>query len=129
MRDFDEDMNRLTEGVIGAAIEVHRTLGPGFLESSYEKVLCIEMGLRGIEHVVQHPVALKYKEHQIGEGRLDLLVDRKLVVELKAIDKLAPIHHAQVISYLKATKLEVGLLMNFNVEVLRDGIKRIVLTQ
>ncbi len=124
-----DDMNRLTGDVIGAAIEVHRLLGPGFLESVYEDALCIELRLRGIPFVRQRPFALEYKGHSIGNARLDLLVGGRLVVELKAVDALAPIHSAQVLSYLKMTGARLGLLINFNVPALRrGGIKRIVLS-
>lgn len=129
MRDFPEQINDLTETVIGAAIEVHRNLGPGFIESTYHRALEIELEIRDLVYESEKPVALEYKGRPIGEGRLDLLIDKKVVIELKAVDKIAPIHQAQVISYLKATKLQVGLLINFNTEVLRDGIKRVVLTQ
>ncbi len=123
------ELNRLTGEVIGAAIEVHRLLGPGFLESVYEDALCIELGLRGIPFARQHPFALDYKGHSIGGARLDLLVDSCLVVELKAVDALAPVHSAQVLSYLKVTGSRLGLLINFNVPALRrGGIKRIVLS-
>jgi GxxExxY protein len=112
--------------VIGAAIEVHRILGPGFLEQTYQKALLIELKLRGIPAVPQFPVALTYKGETLGEGFLDFLVAGCLVVELKTVDKLGPIHTAQVISYLKATGLCLGLLINFNSPVLRDGIKRVI---
>lgn len=129
MKDMPKQMNALTEAVIGAAIEVHRNLGPGFIESTYHRALEIELELRGVVFESEKPVALEYKGRQIGEGRLDLLIDKEVVVELKAVDQLAPIHQAQVLSYLKATNLQVALLINFNVEVLRDGLKRVVLTQ
>lgn len=129
MHDMPEQINKLTEAVIGAAIEVHRQLGPGFIESTYHRALEVELELRGIGYQSEEPASLEYKGRPIGEGRLDLLVDGQVVVELKAVDKLASIHQAQVMSYLKATKLQVGLLINFNVEVLRDGIRRIVLTR
>lgn len=124
----DAELNELSRAVIGAAIEVHRLLGPGFLESTYEKALIVELRLRGIDCVFQHPVSLLYKGEPIGEGRLDLLVGGRLVVELKAVERILDVHKAQVISYLKATGHQLGLLINFNVEVLRDGIHRIILT-
>jgi GxxExxY protein len=114
--------------VIGAALEVHRSLGPGFLESVYEEALCIELGLREIAFQRQVPVAVEYKGHAVGEGRLDLLVAGRLVVELKAVESILPVHQAQVISYLKATGHQLGLLINFNVPVLKSGIKRIILS-
>lgn len=121
-----EEVDRLASAVIGAAIEVHRILGPGYLEKTYEEALAIEFGLRGIAFSRQHPIALTYKGHAIGEGRLDFLVGGELVVELKTVDALAEIHKAQVISYLKATGHILGLLINFHVPVLKDGIKRVV---
>ena len=108
--------------------EPDRELGPDFLESTYAKALAVELTRRNINSAQEAPIQLSYKGELIGEGRIDLMVEDRLVVELKAIDKIAPIHHAQVISYLKITKKSLGLLINFNVEVLRDGIKRIILT-
>lgn len=119
-------MSQLTGGVIGAAIEVHRMLGPGFLESVYEEALCVELQLRGIPFRRQPVVAVNYKGHLVGEGRLDLLINNTLIVELKAIENLAPIHEAQVLSYLKMTSHPLALLINFNVRVLKDGIRRIM---
>ena len=122
------ELDRLAHAVIGAAIEVHRSLGPGFLESVYEEALCIELDVRRIPFERQWPVAVNYKGHPVGEGRLDLLVGGMLVVELKAVEGVAPIHVAQVMSYLKATGHRLGLLINFNVPFLKSGIKRIVLS-
>ncbi|MBA2586787.1 MAG: GxxExxY protein [Chthoniobacterales bacterium] len=102
-----------TQRIIGAAIRVHRELGPGFLESVYEEALAVEFALRGIAFVRQKPVALFYKDHQIGEHRLDFLVDGLIVVELKAIRTLEDIHFAIGRSYLKATGLQDGILLNF----------------
>jgi GxxExxY protein len=127
-KEPDNEVDRLAHAVIGAAIEVHRILGPGFLESVYEEALCVELRLRNIPFARQVVIDLDYKGQAVGESRLDLLVGSSLIVELKAVDALAPIHHAQVISYLKATKHQVGLLMNFNVPVLKDSIKRIILS-
>jgi GxxExxY protein len=110
-------------------IEVHRKLGPGFLESVYEEAACIEFEKRKIPYERQVKIAVEYDGKIIGEGRIDLLIDKKLIVELKAVDSLAPIHLAQVMSYLRMTKLDLGLLVNFNVPVLKNGIKRVVLTQ
>jgi GxxExxY protein len=124
----DRDIDALAYATIGSGIEVHRILGPGFLESVYEAALAVELELRGLRFERQKPVPLQYKGREIGEGRLDLLIAGRLVVELKAVDALAPIHRAQVISYLKATHLPLGLLINFNVPVLKDGIERLVLT-
>jgi GxxExxY protein len=121
-------LDRLARTVIGAAIEVHRHLGPGYLESLYEEALSIELGLRRIPFERQKPIAVNYNGHGIGEGRVDLIVGDELLVELKAVEALAPIHKAQVISYLKATERHLGLLINFNVPVLRSGIQRVVLS-
>jgi len=124
-----EKLDELAKAVIGAAIEVHRELGPGFLESVYEEALCVELKLKGIPFERQVPIAVDYRGYRVGESRLDLLVDQALAVELKAVDVLAPIHHAQVLSYLKALGGRLGLLINFNVPVLKNGIKRIVLSR
>lgn len=124
----DSQMNRLTEAVIGAAIEVHRELGPGFLESIYEEALCLELSERKINFQRQSPVSVSYKGTLIGQGFIDILVENRLIVELKAVDELIPVHKAQIISYLKARGLWVGLLINFNMPILKDGIKRVVLT-
>jgi len=103
-----------TELIIPAAIAVHRELGPGFLESIYEQALAVEFALRGIAFIRQHPVPLFYRDHQIGEHRLDFLVDNKIVVELKAVEALENVHFAIVRSYLKATGLADGLILNFS---------------
>jgi GxxExxY protein len=113
--------------IIGAAIEVHRLLVPGFLESVYEEALCVELGLRDVPFSRQVPIDITYKGRNIGSGRVDLLVGGCVVVELKATDTIAPIHVAQVLSYLKATRLRLALLITFNVPLLRTGIKRIAL--
>ena len=120
------ELEQLTRDVIGAAIEVHRVLGPGLLESAYENALCIELGLRNLSFVRQPAVNVSYEDHVVGVGRLDLLVGGALVVELKAVEALAEIHRAQVISYLKTTGHQLALLINFNVPRLKDGIKRII---
>ncbi len=127
-RELGEEMSQLTGMVIGAAIEVHRLLGPGFLESVYHQALRFEFEMRGIPHKFKHPVAVKYKNHQVGEGELDFLVGDRLIVELKAVERLTPIHEAQVMSYLKMTKNSLGLLINFNVPLLKEGIKRIIIS-
>jgi len=121
-------VDQLAREVIGAAIEVHRVLGPGFLESVYEEAVAIELAVRNIPFERQVAIGVEYRGQQIGEGRLDLLVGGAVIVELKAVEALAPIHTAQVISYLKTTGHLLGLLINFNVPVLKEGIRRIVLT-
>jgi GxxExxY protein len=122
------ELDRLAHRVIGAAIEVHGVLGPGFLESVYEEALCVELTFRGIPFARQVPIGVQYKGERVGEARLDLLVDQTLVVELKAVEVLAPIHVAQILSYLKATRLHLGLLISFNVTLLRRGIRRVIYT-
>ena len=123
-----EESRGLSEAVIGAAIEVHRVLGPGFVEAVYERALCAELTQRGIPFVAQAVVVVRYKDMPVGEARLDVVVADKLVLELKAVDAYSPVHLAQVLSYLKATGLPLGLLINFNVRVLRDGIRRVART-
>jgi GxxExxY protein len=125
----DTRLERLARETIGAAIEVHRDLGPGFLESVYEAALAIELERRHLPFQRQVPVGVAYKGVAVGEHRLDLLIGERLVVELKTVDALLPIHKAQVISYLKAKNSPLGLLINFKVEALRKGIQRIILTK
>jgi len=122
-------MNRdkLTEKIIGAAIEAHKILGPGLLESIYEEALCYEFDLRGIHYDRQIEIDLDYKGHVIKGQRLDLLVDREVIVEIKSVRSLPDIAFAQTLSYLKAARLKRALLINFGVEVLTRGIKRISL--
>ncbi|KAB8335281.1 GxxExxY protein [Scytonema tolypothrichoides VB-61278] len=127
-REPSEEVDGLAYAVIGAAIEVHRVLGPGFLESVYQEALEVEFRMRGIPYMSQHPVGVNYKGHSVGEGKLDFLVGDVLIVELKAVENLAPIHESQVISYLKMTNHSLGILINFNVPVLKQGIKRIILS-
>ena len=119
-------INQLTKRVIGAAMEVHSLLGPGYLESAYEQALAIELESRHISFERQKSFALCYKGQAIGEGRMDFYVNQMLVVELKSVDSLLPVHVAQVIAYLKATDQKIGLLINFHAESLRKGIRRIV---
>jgi len=124
----EEELNRITEQVIGAAIEVHRALGPGLLESAYEECLGRELTLRSIPFVRQHPLPVEYKGMELDCGyRLDLLVANAVVVELKAVSAIEPIHEAQLLTYLKLGGWKLGLLINFNVPVLRDGIRRRIL--
>jgi len=120
-----EKRDPLTEKVIGCAIEVHRALGPGLLESTYERCLARELELNGIAHQTQVAVPVEYKGVQLDCGyRLDLLVEEALIVELKAVDRLQPIHEAQLLTYMKLSGIDTALLMNFNVKRLVDGIKR-----
>ncbi len=118
----------LTWRIIGAAIEVHRELGPGLLESLYEDAFCYELGESGLVYRRQMPISVAYKQQSIGNLIADVVVEDKVIVELKAVDKLAPIHTTQMLTYLKVTDLNLGLLLNFNVKTLKDGgIKRFVL--
>jgi GxxExxY protein len=118
----------LSHAVVGAAIEVHRHLGPGLLESVYELALCRELRMRGLQVEQQVSVPVFYKGAELETKlRLDLLVNASVVIEVKSVDRLVPIHRAQVLTHLKLTKLQVGLLINFNVELLKHGIKRILL--
>ena len=119
--------NEVTEKIIGAAIEVHRHLGPGLLESAYEQCLCHELSLVGLRFERQVPLPVSYKGLRLDCAyRLDLLVSNLVIVEIKATDDLSPIHQAQLLTYLKATGKQVGLLLNFNVPVLKDGIRRVI---
>jgi GxxExxY protein len=120
--------NELSYRVIGAAIEVHRHLGPGFPESAYEEALAIELRHRGVGFRRQSELPIFYKEHRVGQMRLDFLVEDRLVLELKAVDSIAQVFRAQVLSYLRAGGFALGLLINFNVPRLRDGIIRIIET-
>jgi len=121
--EFDE----LSRRVIGCALEVHKHLGPGLLESTYEQCLAHELRQAGIDFKLQHPVPVAYKGILLDCGyRLDLLIEDRLVVELKCVEKVLPIHEAQVLTYMKLAGIRIGLLMNFNVTRLRDGIKRFV---
>lgn len=120
--------NELTEIAIGCAIEVHRALGPGPLESAYEICLCRELNFRGIPFERQVSIPVEYKGVRLDCGyRADLIVGGKILVEIKAVDQLAPIHEAQLLSYLKLSGLKVGLLINFNERVLTHGVRRKVL--
>jgi len=123
----NQRLDQISHGIIGAAIEVHRHLGPGMLESAYEACLVFEIKRLGIKVEEQKPLPVVYKEVKLDCGyRLDLVVEDEIIVEIKAIEKLLPIHDAQLLSYLRLTRKKVGLLMNFHVPVLKDGLKRIV---
>ena len=119
--------NEITQQIIGAAIEVHRQLGPGLLESTYEECLYHELMIRRLNFERQKPIPLVYKDAKLDCGyRLDLLVEGRIVVELKSVDGLGPIHEAIILTYLKLSGHKLGLLINFNVPLLKDGIKRFV---
>jgi GxxExxY protein len=118
----------LTEQIIGGAIEVHKHWGPGLYEEIYERSMYRELHLRNVPFESQLSVPLIYKNERVGDDlRLDLIVDHRVVVELKAVNELLPVHEAQLLTYMKLTKCRVGLLINFNVAVLKQGIKRLVL--
>ena len=121
------DINKLSSKIIGAAIEVHKTLGPGLLESSYEQCLCYELNLQGLSFKSQKPLPVVYKGKRLDCGyRLDIVVDNAIILELKACETILQIHKAQLLTYLKLSDLHLGLILNFNVPVMRDGIVRIV---
>jgi GxxExxY protein len=125
--DHKDHLDRITREVIGAAIAVHRTLGPGLLESAYETCLAFELRQRGLEVVEQKPLPVIYRAVKLDCGyRLDLLVESCVIVEVKAVEALLPIHQAQLLSYLRLTGLSTGLLLNFNVQVLKQGVRRVV---
>ena len=122
------ELNALSESTIGAAIEVHCALGPGLLESAYQQCLCHELRLRGIPFDCELTLPVSYKGTRLDCGyRLDLLLDQRLVVEVKSVERLEKIHEAQLLTYLRLGNWHLGLLINFNVPVLKDGIKRRVL--
>ncbi len=125
---LDPALNALTQAVIGAAIEVHRHLGPGFRELTYQKALECELRLREIAFRPQCPVKLFYKGFEVGEGFMDLLVEQQLVVEIKAVENWNEVFEDQVIAYLKASSLPLGLIINFNVSKLYTGVKRVINT-
>lgn len=113
--------------IIGAAIEVHRHLGPGYLEAVYHNAVCIELGLRGIDYKAQRPIDVTYKGHSLALHKIDLIVEACVVVEIKAVAQLEEIHAAQLLSYLRSSGIRAGLLTNFNKPVLKAGLRRIVL--
>jgi len=122
------EVNKITEKIIGAAIEVHRHLGPGLLESTYQFCLAKEMSLLGLDFEQQKPLPLEYKGSKLDCGyRIDFLVEQSVIIELKSVDKLLPIHEAQLLTYLRLSKCKIGLLINFNVPILKQGIKRMAL--
>ena len=122
-----EEIDRLSNKVIGAAIEVHKVLGPGLLESAYEECLVYELKIAGIEFERQAALPVVYKDIRLDCGyRLDVVIDKAIILELKAVETIMPIHEAQILTYLKLSGLKLGLLLNFNVPFMRNGIKRIV---
>jgi GxxExxY protein len=122
--EFDD----LSRRVIGCAIEVHRELGPGLLESTYEQCLAHELKLNGMEFTLQHPLPVEYKAMRLDCGyRVDVLVENSLILELKSVEEITGIHEAQLLTYMKLAGIRTGLLINFNVSTLKNGIKRFVL--
>ncbi|KPV53381.1 GxxExxY protein [Kouleothrix aurantiaca] len=118
----------LTQQIIGAAIEVHKAIGPGLLESAYQACLAQELRLRNVAFETEKPLPIMYKGAKLDCGyRLDFLIEGRVVVEIKSIETLLPIHEAQILTYLRLTQCKIGLLINFNVPVLKNGIKRIIL--
>lgn len=122
----DQSLDDLAHRVIGAAIQVHRVLGPGLPEGVYESALCVQLTRDNIPYVRQKRFEIIYENVKVGEGRMDLVIAERLVVEAKAMEMLMKIHQQQLLSYLRANRLPLGLLINFNVVVLRDGLQRIV---
>ena len=121
------DINKLSSKVIGAAIEVHKHLGPGLLESAYEECLCYEFDLDKLSYARQKALPIIYKGKELDCGyRLDIVVENQLILELKSVEKIEPIHKAQLLTYLKLADISLGLILNFNVELMKDGIVRIV---
>ncbi|VVB85053.1 PD-(D/E)XK nuclease superfamily protein [uncultured archaeon] len=121
------DENELSNKTVGAAIEVHRTLGPGLLESTYEECLCHELSLNQIPFERQAQMPVVYKEVRLDCGyRIDIIVDKKVILELKSVAEIQPIHKAQLLTYLKLSGLKLGMLLNFNVLLMKDGINRLV---
>ncbi len=128
VKGFQMKFDDLSNRVIGCAIEVHRTLGPGLLESTYEQCLAHELRSNGIGFKLQHPLPVVYKEVKLECGyRIDILVEDRLILELKSVEQVLPIHEAQILTYMKLASFRTGLLINFNVPLLKDGIKRFVL--
>lgn len=126
-RGTEDPINGLTEKVIGACIEIHKELGPGLLESAYEECLCFELEQRGIRFTRQQVLPVTYKQVRLECGyKMDIVVENRLILELKTVEHLLPIHEAQLLTYLKLTGIKFGLLLNFNVPTLRQGIKRVV---
>jgi GxxExxY protein len=127
MLDASPDVEQLAHRAIGAAIEVHRHLGPGFVERVYEEAMAVELSIRRIPFQRQFEIDIQYKEHPVATSRLDLLIDDKLIVELKAVESIGPLHVKQMLSYLAASGLELGLVFNFNVPSMNErGIRRVL---
>ncbi|SNY15364.1 GxxExxY protein [Orenia metallireducens] len=120
--------NEITSKIIGAAIEVHKSLGPGLLERTYEECLCIELEENGLNYEKQLLLPIRYKNRELKDAyRIDVLVEKEVIVELKSVEKILNIHKAQLLTYMKLSNKKLGLLMNFNVDLLKNGIKRLIL--
>lgn len=123
-----EDINKITEKIIGCAYEVHSHLGPGLLESAYERCLSYELEKSGISFVTQYPVTVNYKNIELNYGyRIDILVANSVIIEIKSADSILPVHEAQILTYMKFAGKKIGLIINFNVKSLKNGIKRFIL--
>lgn len=123
---LDDELEKLATSAIGAAIEVHRHLGPGLPESVYRKAMCVELSQRGIPFVEEAPIPVIYKGVLVGQGKMDILVANRLVLELKVVESLSDVHVAQCLAYLSATDLQLAILINFNVAILKDGLQRVI---
>lgn len=124
---MNAEFSKLSNKVIGCAIEVHKALGPGLLESVYQQCLAYELRTNGINFQMEWPLPIKYKEVQLDCGcKIDLLIENEIIVELKSVEQLIPIHEAQILSYMKLANINKGLLINFNVKLLKNGIKNFV---
>jgi GxxExxY protein len=126
-RHKDTEINKLTHKIIGCAIEVHRVLGPGLLEPCYESALCIELDEAHIAYSRQIYLPALYKGHQLGRYRIDLMVEDLVIVEIKSVERMIPLFDSQLLTYLRVTQKRIGLLLNFNSKVLKDGITRLIL--
>ena len=122
-----DEINKVTKKIIGCAIEVHRNLGPGLLESVYEEAMCVELDIQGVHYQRQMAAPVNYKGRVVGEYRLDLLVEDAVVVELKSAERHDPVFEAQILTYLRVTGKRVGLLINLNSKLLKEGVKRLAL--
>ena len=128
MKGKSKEFSELSNRIIGCAIEVHRILGPGLLESTYQQCLAHELSRNGINFKIEQPLPVDYKDIRLDCGyRIDLLVEKEIIIELKSVEKLAPIHEAQLLTYLKLAKIKQGFLINFNVRRLKDGLKSYIL--
>ena len=127
MQEIDGYTNKLSYEIIGATIEVHKELGPGLLEAIYQEALCVELADRNIPYEKEKSIAVYYKKQLVGDYRIDILVDNRIVIELKSVEKILPVHMAQTMTYLKITGCRLGLLINFNTKMMKQGITRIAL--